>query len=127
MRRWAFIWIVAFVAGESRLLPKDVAPPAQVESWVSVSPEEAGLDSAALAGLFDFAREHDLPVHSVQIARHGRLVLDAYFHPYRDGMRHDIASVTKSITSTLVGLAIEKGSVRDVQQRVVDRDARLGT
>ena len=69
--------------------------------------------------MFDFVREREIPVHSVQIVRHGLLVLDAYFYPYRDGMRHDVASVTKSITSTLVGIAIDKGLIRDVRQPVI--------
>src|SRR4029434_1814733 len=55
----------------------------------------------------------------IQLVRHGRLVLDAYFYPYHSGMRHDVASVTKSFTSTLVGLAIEHGYIRDVQQPVL--------
>lgn len=69
--------------------------------------------------MFDFIREHETPVHSVQLLRKGRLVLDAYFHPYHDGMRHDVASVTKSIMSTLVGLAIDKGHLRNTQQPVL--------
>jgi CubicO group peptidase (beta-lactamase class C family) len=83
------------------------------------APEEVGIDSAALAEMFDFVRERKIPVHSVQIVRHGRLVLDAYFYPYRAGMRHDVASVTKSITSTLVGIAIDKGLIRNVRQPVI--------
>ncbi|MEO6036090.1 MAG: serine hydrolase [Verrucomicrobiota bacterium] len=87
--------------------------------WKVATPEEVGLDSSALAEMFDLVPAREIPVHSVQIVRHGRLVLDAYFHPYRAGMRHDVASVTKSITSTLVGLAIEKRHLRDVQQPVL--------
>src|SRR2546426_10667573 len=87
--------------------------------WLTGAPEEVGLDSAPLVEMFDFVRERKVPVHSVQIVRHGRLVLDAYFYPYSAGIRHDVASVTKSITSTLVGLATEKGLLPDVQQPVM--------
>src|SRR6187200_171666 len=73
--------------------------------WTTGTPEEVGLDSAALGEMLAYVREHKVPVHSVQIVRHGRLVLDAYFYPYSSEMRHDVASVTKSITSTLIGLA----------------------
>src|SRR4051794_28076356 len=76
--------------------------------WKSSLPEEVGIDSAALSEMFDYVRQHEVRVHSVQIVRRGRLVLDAYFYPFTDGTRHDVASVTKSVTSTLVGLAIEK-------------------
>jgi CubicO group peptidase (beta-lactamase class C family) len=88
-------------------------------TWPVVSPEEVGLDSTALGEMFDYVREHRVPVHSVQIVRHGNLVLDAYFYPYQSTMRHDVASVTKSVTSTLIGLAIQKGFIRDVHQPVL--------
>jgi CubicO group peptidase (beta-lactamase class C family) len=74
------------------------------------------MDSAALVEMFDFVRERKIPVHSVQIARDGRLALDAYFYPFEPQTRHDVASVTKSITSLLVGLAIDKGFLADVRQ-----------
>jgi CubicO group peptidase (beta-lactamase class C family) len=87
--------------------------------WRTASPEELGLDSEALVKMLEFVREREIPVHSVQIVRYGRLALDAYFYPYRSDMRHDVASVTKSITSTLVGLAIKRGYLRDLQQPII--------
>jgi len=87
--------------------------------WMAALPEDVGLDSKALVEMFDFVKEREIPVHSVQIVRNGRLALDAYFHPYGPGMRHDVASVTKRITSTLVGLAVERGFLRDLNQPVV--------
>ena len=88
----------------------------QQSGWATASPEQMGIDSAPLVEMFDHIREQNVPVHSIQIARHGRLVLDSYFYPYSAEMRHDVASVTKSITSTLIGLAIEKGFLEDVNQ-----------
>ena len=88
----------------------------QPSGWPTAPPEQIGIDSAPLVEMFDHIRQQDVPVHSVQIARHGRLVLDSYFYPYSAEMRHDVASVTKSITSTLIGLAIEKGFLGDVNQ-----------
>src|SRR5207249_2058504 len=91
----------------------------QPSAWATASTEEMGLDSAPLVEMFDYVRKESISVHSVQIVRHGRLVLDAYFYPYSAEMRHDVASVTKSITSTLVGLAIDQGFLRDVKQSVL--------
>ena len=115
----AMFWLVCLPMGPARVLPEP-APPLQFnDDWQLATPEEVGIDSASLAEMFEFVRERGIPVHSVQIVRHGRLVLDAYFYPYRAGMRHDVASVTKSITSTLIGLALQKGLIRDVQQPVL--------
>ena len=95
-------------------------PRSPSETWQIAAPEEVGIDSAPLVEMFDFVRERQIPVHSIQLVRRGRLVLDAYFYPYNGWTRHDVASVTKSITSTLVGLAIERGHIRDVRQPVLD-------
>ena len=88
---------------------------AVAQEWPTASPEEMGMDSSALVEMFDFVRRQETPVHSVQIVRRGRLVLDAYFHPFNAAWRHDVASVTKSITSTLIGLAIDHGAVSGVK------------
>src|SRR5262245_16603899 len=116
LSQWLVLCLAAVCATETHLYSKDVVPPGQADSWPLATPEESDLVRLARPQVFDFVRQHQVPVHSVQIARHGRLVLDAYFYPYRDGMRHDVASVTKSITSTLVGLAIQSGRVHDVKQ-----------
>src|SRR5436190_8349206 len=88
--------------------------------WRTAAPEEVGIDSTQLMEMLDFVRARSIPVHSIQLVRGSRLVLDAYIYPYDGRTRHDVASVTKSITSTLVGLAIERGHIRDVQQPVLD-------
>lgn len=91
-----------------------------ISEWITGSPEEVGLDSAVLNEMFDHVREHEIPVHSIQIVRHGKLVLDAYFYPYNAETRHDVASMTKSVASTLIGLAVQRGFIRDVQQPVLN-------
>ena len=47
-------------------------------NWPTGFPEEVGLDSGALGEMFDYIQQRRIPVHSVQIVRHGRMVLDAY-------------------------------------------------
>jgi CubicO group peptidase (beta-lactamase class C family) len=79
--------------------------PWPTEGWTTSTPEAQGLDSAVLATALETIRARNLPVHSLLIARHGRIVLDAYFHPFEDNQLHDVASVTKSVISTLVGIA----------------------
>lgn len=76
--------------------------------WPTSTPEAQGFDSATLAAAVEQIDEQNLPVDSVQIARHGVLILDAYFYPYLGDRGHDVASVTKSVTSTLVGIAIDR-------------------
>jgi CubicO group peptidase (beta-lactamase class C family) len=73
------------------------------------------MDSEVLADAFDYIRDHHTPIHSLTIVRNGHVVLDAYFWPFMDGQFHDVASVTKSVTSTLVGIAIGKHELELLQ------------
>jgi len=57
--------------------------------------------------------------HSLLVIRNGYIVLDASFYPYAPESLHDVASVTKSVTSTLVGIAIGKGYIQNIHQPVL--------
>jgi CubicO group peptidase (beta-lactamase class C family) len=101
--------------------------------WLLSTPEAQGLDSRLLAEGLNTAHAKGLPIHSIVIVRHGRLVLNASFFPYQDNTLHDLASGTKSVTATLVGIAIAKGELTGLDERVLplfgdrqirNRDAR---
>ena len=87
--------------------------------WRTSSPESQGLDSAILADAFDYIREHRTRIHSLTIVRNGYVVLDTTFFPFQPDLPHDVASVTKSITTTLIGVAIADRKLRDVNQPVL--------
>jgi len=60
-------------------------------------------------------------LHSLLIIRNGYMVTDAYFYPFAQSRSlHDLASATKSFTSSLIGIAINKGYIEDVEQHVLD-------
>jgi len=77
------------------------------------------MDARVLARLFDFVRERRVPIRSLLIVRNGTIVLDASFFPYRSGDPHDLASATKSVTSTLIGIAIGERLLGGVDQAVL--------
>jgi CubicO group peptidase (beta-lactamase class C family) len=80
--------------------------------WRTAAPESQGIDSNALADALARVRQGRLGVHSLLVIRHGYLVADAYFYPYAPSAPHDLASVTKTITSTLTGIAVGNGLVK---------------
>jgi CubicO group peptidase (beta-lactamase class C family) len=134
MRRHAVLSSLAFaclIGAVSRVQAQEVYWP--THGWHRSSPEAQGMDSRVLAEAFDFIRQKKIPIHSLQIVRNGSLVLDAYFWPFQDGQLHDMASVTKSVTSTLVGIAIGQHKLTGVKQPllaalgerpIANRDAR---
>ncbi len=87
--------------------------------WPRSSPEAQGISSKTLVDAFDYVREHRIPIHSLLIVRNGCIVLDAYFWPFQDGQLHDLASVTKSVTSTLAGIAIGQHKLSGVSEPVL--------
>ncbi len=88
--------------------------------WQTSTPEEQGVDSELLARACDFVMENGLHIHSMLIIRYGYVVADVYFYPFTPNTLHDLASCTKSFTSTLVGIAIDKGYIKSVQQSVLN-------
>jgi CubicO group peptidase (beta-lactamase class C family) len=84
-------------------------PAAPGETWPTSPPEEQGFDSDMLAEVVEQIDQEDLPVDSLLVVRNGVLIVDAYFYPYLGDGTHDVQSVTKSVTSTLVGIAVDQG------------------
>jgi len=87
----------------------ETAAPAPGKTWPTAPPEEQGFNSDLLAQVIEQINQQELPVDSLQVARNGVLILDAYFYPYLGEQPHDVASVTKSVTSTLIGIAVDRG------------------
>lgn len=98
---------------EPRASPSASPPPIgwPTEGWSSASPESVGLDSTGLVRALVDLRPDYSPVHSVLIVRDGSMILDAYVYPYDVSISHDLASVTKSFVSTLIGIAATRGEL----------------
>src|SRR5712691_8538609 len=61
---------------------------------------------------------HTSDIHAMLIARHGKLVVEEYFHGFHRDKLHDTRSAAKSLTSTLIGAAIEERAPLDVSSPV---------
>lgn len=57
-------------------------------------------------------------IHSILIAKDGKLMYEQYFNGWNKDSLHDSRSAFKSITSILTGIAIDKGLIKDVNQKV---------
>src|SRR4029453_8147015 len=101
----------ATIAGLSAQSPAPTTYWPGVE-WRTATPESQGLDSEALASAIAQVREKQWGTHSLLVIRHGFVVADADFYPYRSTAPHDVASVTKTITSTRTGVAVAQGVLR---------------
>ena len=57
---------------------------------------------------------------SLLVVRHGRIVAEAYYAPFRPGMRHLVNSVTKAVVGTLAGIAVQSGEIASVDEPVLE-------
>ncbi len=78
------------------------------------------MDSELLAGMFGYIEQQKIDVHGVLVVRNGYTVVEAYYPPYGPNTRHSTASVGKSFTGALVGIAIREGYIEGVGQKVAD-------
>jgi CubicO group peptidase (beta-lactamase class C family) len=105
---------VVAVTGCSR--SREAAPGSPAADWPTAGwrtgpPEEFGFDSLKLAEGLLAIRDEGFDLHSVAIVRHGVMFLDAVFYPYDGQALHDQASVTKSIMTTLIAIAVDQGKL----------------
>jgi CubicO group peptidase (beta-lactamase class C family) len=90
--------------------------------WPRSTSEQQGLDSKRLSELVELIREgQEFPdIHSLLIVRNGHLVVEEYFGVYSADKLHTLQSVSKSFTSALIGIAIERGEIMGVEEKVLD-------
>ena len=108
------IVILALVLSDRRALGVEQTVAWPAAEWIVSTPEEQGLDPARLEEMVTLIDEHDLDVHSIIVVRNGQIAFEDYAsNDYAD--RADINySVTKSVTSLLVGIALEQGYIESV-------------
>jgi CubicO group peptidase (beta-lactamase class C family) len=90
------------------------------DGWRASTPEQQGIDSAALVRLLQFAVDESLDLHSLLIIRNGYAVLEAYFHPFQQATKDALACVTRSFISALMGIAIGQGYIEGTDQKMLD-------
>jgi CubicO group peptidase (beta-lactamase class C family) len=92
-------------------------PPLAIDDgWPTGTLEEADIDRAAIERFIQ--RILDTPIesvdspeiHGILIARHGKIVLEEYFHGEHREKLHETRSAAKSLTATLIGAAMQAGA-----------------
>lgn len=127
LRPYAAVLVLAACAGRQASVPP-VASAVRADTtaaywptraWREVTPESQGFSATALAQLVRATSADGANIHSLLVVRNGTVVLDVAFYPFAAGLRHDIASNTKSVTSLLVGAAIWKGALSGPNDRLL--------
>jgi CubicO group peptidase (beta-lactamase class C family) len=91
------------------LLAGTAAAPAAAPSSSALprsSPEAQGISSQAILAFLQGAEEKIDALHSFMLVRHGHVVAEGWWSPYGKADPHVLFSLSKSFTSTAVGMAV---------------------
>jgi CubicO group peptidase (beta-lactamase class C family) len=89
-------------------------------NWKTDPPEAQGMDSTVLAKIDDYIADAFPTLLSLLIVRHGSLVFEHYYQGCHAGDSVNVKSVTKSIVSSLVGIALREHSLASLDQRLME-------
>jgi CubicO group peptidase (beta-lactamase class C family) len=84
----------------------------------TATPEEHGIDPQRLARLHEHVQGIAV-LHSLLIVRSGSIVFEEYYHGWSKFHYQNVNSVTKSVVSALVGIALRDGFLRDLDQALL--------
>jgi len=88
--------------------PPGPSPVAAAPEIDASTPEAQGLSRAPFVQLTRWIRDTPIPIFSLLVSRHGKLVYELYTSSFERDDAHYLMSVTKSVVSALVGIAIER-------------------
>src|SRR4029077_10604419 len=93
------------------------------DGWKAASLNDVGLDQKPISELIDKILHVDpldnpFNIHSLLIARQGKLVLEEYFYGFKREQTHDMRSASKTFTPLLVGIARDHGSKKEIDTLV---------
>ncbi|MDX1931392.1 MAG: serine hydrolase [Capsulimonadales bacterium] len=102
--------------------------------WQKASPEAVGVDSARLERMTEVIRQTpDWRIHALLIEKDHRLIYETYLSgvdekwgdplgmvDFGPDVRHDLRSITKSVVSALVGVALNSGAIPSLDMPLID-------
>jgi CubicO group peptidase (beta-lactamase class C family) len=103
--RSRFVVFTLLFAGTTRLAAQSAAP------LPRSTPEHEGIPSSAVLSFVQAADTSIDAMNSFMLVRHGRVVAEGWWGPYAPTTPHILYSLSKSFTSTAIGLAIAEGKL----------------
>ncbi len=75
---------------------------------VRSNPEAEGISSGAILDFVEATGKSKTAFHSFMLLRHGKVVAEGWWKPYRPDLRHTLYSCSKSFTATAIGFAVQE-------------------
>ena len=102
---------IAFLRIGLMLLVSTLAAHSADKALPRSTPEQQGISSAAVRDFIEAADKQIHTLHSFMLVRHGHVIAEAWWKPESAEKRHVMWSLSKSFTSTAIGLAVAEGKL----------------
>ncbi|MGG3283871.1 serine hydrolase domain-containing protein [Paenibacillus solani] len=89
-------------------------------AWQSLDPESLRMDAGKLAMLESLIQSEYPDIKGMVIVRNGSIAFEKYAHGNGPNDTYHVASITKSVLSALIGIAIDSGYIQHADQKVLD-------
>jgi CubicO group peptidase (beta-lactamase class C family) len=76
------------------------------------SPETEGVSSSDILKFINAVEKSKNELHSFMMLRHGKVIAEGWWDPYKPWLRHTLYSASKTFTSTAVGLAVSENRLK---------------
>lgn len=130
----ALLWVgLVFLSGIFACTPRagrfgfpqheyEYAVPEKIDDgWEISSLSKEGVDPENINVLIrEILNKNLKDIHSVLLVKNGKLILEEYFYGYNRDTKHIMYSASKSVTSILVGIAVDQNMIPDVDQKVYE-------
>jgi CubicO group peptidase (beta-lactamase class C family) len=107
---FAALVAAAFAAGAGQDAAATVPPPHPGSSWQKVAPSRVGLNANALNQIAQTAEQGKS--NCLVVVRYGKIAGEWYWGGTTPSTTQDVYSMTKSVSSTLVGIAQDEGKLK---------------
>lgn len=112
--------ILGIILGAVFIIPGWFHKDKSNEYWAYISPELVGMDSQILDNMIYDVEINSYNVYSILVIRNGFIVNEWYARFFHKDYLFRLFSVSKSITSTLIGIAVDKGFISNLNKSVLD-------
>lgn len=93
-------------------------PMQREDGWKTNNLASTAIDTTRLYAFFNQMINEEHKLHSVLLIKNNQLIVEEYFNGYDGNKPHDLRSVNKSIKSILLGIAIDKGIIDDINDPI---------
>ena len=97
----------------------DYTPPKGIDDgWKTAGLKSQDADTSVVDNFLSQLKNEKHKVHSILIIKDNQLKLEEYFNGFSMSKSHDLRSATKSIISLLIGIAVDKGLIKNIDDPI---------